>query len=29
MKAGKCEDEIISMLRAWDVWLFKVITPIS
>ena len=29
MKAGKREDEIIRMSRAWDVWLFKVVTPIS
>ena len=29
MKAGECEDEVISMSRAWDVWLFKVMTPIS
>ena len=28
MKAGKREDKIISMSRAWDVWLLKVVTPI-
>ena len=29
MKAGECVDEVSSMSRAWDVWLYNVITPIS